>query len=197
MLNITSIAVGPLDNNAYLLTCDETGEKLLIDAANEVERLIEFAGTDIATIVTTHQHFDHHGALEVLVTATGAPTIAGAPDADALPVPVDRQVWTGNTIAVGTTTLEVIGVVGHTPGSIVLVYRDPAGPVQLFTGDSLFPGGVGKTWSEADFDSLIDEVETKIFGAFDDDTIFWPGHGAPSTLGTERPHLAQWRARRW
>lgn len=197
MIAVASLSVGDMDNNAYLLTCRETGQKLLIDAAAEAERLLDFAGTDVQTVVTTHQHFDHHGALAEFVEATGAVTIAGEPDADALPVPVDRRVWTGDTIEVGAATLEVIGVVGHTPGSVVLVLRNPGEPIQLFTGDSLFPGGVGKTWSEADFDSLIDDIETQVFGAFDDDTVFWPGHGKPSALGAERPHLAEWRDRRW
>lgn len=197
MTAVASISVGPMDNNAYLLTCEQTGEKLLIDAAAQVDRLLDFAGAEVATVVTTHQHFDHHGALAEFVAATGATTVAGEPDADELPIPVDRRVWTGDTIALGDATLEVIGIVGHTPGSIVLVLRNPEEPVQLFTGDSLFPGGVGKTWSEEDFDSLIDDVESKIFGAFDDDTVFWPGHGKPSTLGAERPHLAEWRERRY
>lgn len=197
MLDVTSISVGSMDNNAYLLACGDTGERLLIDAAAEADRLVAFAGTDVGTIVTTHQHFDHHGALAEMVAATGATTVAGEPDADALPVVVDRRVWTGDTLELGTTTLEIIGIVGHTPGSIVIVHRDPHGPVQLFTGDSLFPGGVGKTWSEEDFDSLIDDVESLIFEKFDDDTIFWPGHGKSSTLGAERPHLQQWRERRW
>ena len=197
MLQITSLSVGPMDNNAYLLRCDQTGEQVLIDAANEVDRLEEFCGGTLRSVVTTHRHGDHWQALAELVIRTGADTWAGTPDADELPVSVDHRVWTGDTIPVGASRLEVIGVVGHTPGSIVLAYRDPAGPVQLFTGDSLFPGGVGKTWFPEDFDRLVDDVETLLFGAFDDGTIFWPGHGAPSTLGAERPHLAQWRERGW
>ena len=98
---------------------------------------------------------------------------------------------------VGSCELEVIEVVGHTPGSIVLAYDDPDGVVHLFTGDSLFPGGVGKTWSPEDFSTLIDEVETKIFNRFADDTWVYPGHGHDTTLGAERPHLQEWRERGW
>ncbi|MET0448332.1 MAG: MBL fold metallo-hydrolase, partial [Aeromicrobium sp.] len=98
---------------------------------------------------------------------------------------------------VGSCELEVIELVGHTPGSIALAYDDPDGIVHLFTGDSLFPGGVGKTWSPEDFVTLVDEVETKIFDRFPDDTRIYPGHGHDTTLGAERPHLAEWRERGW
>jgi len=92
--------------------------------------------------------------------------------------------------------VEVIGLVGHTPGSITLAYRG-AGPTHLFTGDSLFPGGPGRTTNPRDFASLMEDLETKIFGRFDDDTVVHPGHGDDTTLGAERPHLAEWRARGW
>ena len=91
----------------------------------------------------------------------------------------------------------MIAVAGHTPGSICLLYDDPEGHDHLFTGDSLFPGGVGKTWSPDDFATLVDDVETKLFGTLADDTWFYPGHGDDSTLGAERPHLAEWRERGW
>lgn len=197
-LIITKVAVGEMNNNAYLLRCDLTGEQILIDAANEHDRLVELIGdAGISQIVTTHRHGDHWQALETLVAATGAETIAGERDADELPVPVDIRVQTGARVRVGSCELEVIEIAGHTPGSIVLAYDDPDGIVHLFTGDSLFPGGVGKTWSDEDFATLIDEVETKIFGRFPDDTRVYPGHGGDTTLGVERPHLAEWRERGW
>ncbi|WP_456694908.1 MBL fold metallo-hydrolase [Aeromicrobium sp. P5_D10] len=197
-LIITKIAVGEMNNNAYLLRCNLTGEQILIDAANEADRLAELIGdAGISQIVTTHRHGDHWQALEALVTATGAETVAGERDADELPVPVDVRVQTGARVRVGSCELEVIEIAGHTPGSIALAYDDPDGIVHLFTGDSLFPGGVGKTWSEEDFATLIDEVETKIFGRFPDDTRVYPGHGSDTTLGVERPHLAEWRERGW
>lgn len=197
-LQITKLAVGPMSNNAYLLRCTLTGEQVLVDAAAEAERLLEVAGADgIARVVTTHRHDDHVQALSRVVEATGAQTIAGEGDADALPVPVDLRVRTGARVRVGTCELEVIELVGHTPGSIALAYDDPDGIVHLFTGDSLFPGGVGKTWSPQDFASLIDDVETKIFDRFPDDTWVYPGHGDDTTLGAERPHLGEWRERGW
>lgn len=197
-LTITRLAVGPMDNNAYLLRCSTTGEQILIDAANEAERLLEAIGEGgLARIVTTHRHGDHWQALEAVVAATDAETVAGEDDADELPVPVDVRVRTGARIRAGSEELEVIELVGHTPGSIALAWDDPDGVVHLFTGDSLFPGGVGKTWSPEDFTSLINDVESRLFDRFPDETIVHPGHGDPTTLGAERPHLAEWRARGW
>lgn len=197
-LHVTKIAVGPMSNNAYLLRCTLTGERALIDAANEGDRLLELIGDDgLGTVITTHRHPDHWQALEQVVEATGAETVAGELDADELPVPVARRVGDGARVRVGSCELEVIHLVGHTPGSIALAYDDPDGIVHLFTGDCLFPGGVGKTWSPEDFATLIDDVEHKLFDRFPDDTWFYPGHGNDSTLGAERPHLAEWRERGW
>ncbi len=198
-LQITKVAVGGMSNNAYLLTCKLTGEQALIDAADDAETLLALIGEGgLARVITTHQHFDHWQALEQVVDATGAETVAGEDDADELPIPVDVRVRTGARVRVGSCELEVIGIVGHTPGSIALAYDDPDGIVHLFTGDSLFPGGVGNTFGDADaFVSLINDVESKLFGRFPDDTHVYPGHGNDTVLGTERPHLAEWRERGW
>ncbi|QUH04388.1 MBL fold metallo-hydrolase [Saccharopolyspora erythraea] len=201
-LTITKMSVGPMDNNAYLLVCRRTGDALLIDAANDSERLADLLGHDdqrprLRTIVTTHRHGDHWQALGSIAGQTGSYTMAHPADAAELPVPPDRLVEHGETIQVGEAALEVIHLRGHTPGSIALLYRDPAGHPHLFTGDSLFPGGVGKTTSPEDFRSLIDDVETRVFAELPDDTWFYPGHGDDSTLGAERPKLAEWRERGW
>jgi glyoxylase-like metal-dependent hydrolase (beta-lactamase superfamily II) len=197
-LMITKLAVSEMANNVYLLRCRHTDEQVLVDAADEPDRILSVVGDDgLSAVVTTHQHWDHHRALPRVVEATDAETVAGAEDADALPVKVDRRVTDGDTVTVGRSTLEVIHLAGHTPGSIALLYDDPHGTPHLFTGDSLFPGGVGKTGSPEDFTSLIDDVETKLFGRLPDETWFYPGHGDDSTLGAERPHLAEWRARGW
>jgi glyoxylase-like metal-dependent hydrolase (beta-lactamase superfamily II) len=197
-LEITKFAVGPLANNVYLLRCTVTGERVLIDAADESERVLAEIGADgIARVVTTHRHLDHWQALAAVVDATGAQTVAGTRDVEGIDVATTHPVDTGARVRVGACELEVIEIVGHTPGSIVLAYDDPDGIVHLFTGDSLFPGGVGKTWSPEDFQTLIGEVETKIFDRFPDDTRFYPGHGNDSTLGAERPHLPEWRERGW
>jgi glyoxylase-like metal-dependent hydrolase (beta-lactamase superfamily II) len=198
-LDITKMSVGPMDNNAYLLRCRETGDQVLIDAANEGSRLLALIGeSGLSTVVTTHQHPDHWQGLDEVVAATGARSITGADDAAALPVP-SEGVSDGDTIQVGACSLEVIHLVGHTPGSIALLYRDPAagGTPHLFTGDSLFPGGPGRTTSPQDFTSLMDDLEAKVFGRLPDETWFYPGHGKDSTLGTERPAVPEWRARGW
>ena len=203
-LTITKVAVDPeMSNNAYLLRCNATGEQLLVDAAAEPHTLLPLIGeAGVRTVVTTHQHWDHHRALGDVVEATDAEVVAGAPDADAITeqtgVPVTRRVVQGDTVGVGECALEVISLTGHTPGSIALLYDDPEGHPHLFTGDSLFPGGVGNTFGdEAAFVQLIDDVETKVFQRLPDDTWFYPGHGNDSTLGAERPSLPQWRARGW
>jgi glyoxylase-like metal-dependent hydrolase (beta-lactamase superfamily II) len=200
-LTIRKLSVGSFDNNAYLLTCRATGAQLLVDAAAEAPRLLELVaagGGGLQTVVTTHQHHDHVGALAEVVEATGARTVAGAEDADALPVAVDVRVEHGDTVTVGEVTLDVIHLRGHTPGSIALAHADPAGHTHLFTGDSLFPGGIGNTKNPGQsFDSLIEDVTTRLFDVYDDDTWFYPGHGDDSTLGAERPHLDEWRARGW
>jgi glyoxylase-like metal-dependent hydrolase (beta-lactamase superfamily II) len=201
-LTITKLSVGPMDNNAYLLTCRRTGDAMLVDAANDAERLTDLLGHDdqrprLRTIVTTHRHADHWQALGSIAGQTGAYTLAHPADADELPVPPDHLVEHGETIQVGESAVEVIHLRGHTPGSIALLYRDPVGHPHLFTGDSLFPGGVGKTTSPENFRSLIDDVDNRVFAELTDDTWFYPGHGDDSTLGAERPHLAEWRERGW
>lgn len=197
-LTITKVSVGPMDNNAYLLRCGRTGEQLMVDAANDAERLLGVVGdAGLATVVTTHQHWDHHEALPEVLEATGAESVAHPDDAGPLPR-VTRTVTDGDTVWVGDCGLEVIHLVGHTPGSVALVYRDPAGHPHLFTGDSLFPGGVGNTFGNREnFESLINDVERKLFDRLPDDTWFYPGHGDDSTLGAERPSLPEWRARGW
>jgi glyoxylase-like metal-dependent hydrolase (beta-lactamase superfamily II) len=202
-LTITKYAVDPeMANNCYLLTSKPDGSNLLIDAADGAESLIQLCDGALDTIVTTHQHWDHHRALAEMVEMTRATTVAGAPDADAITeqtgVTIDRRVEEGDTVAVGNCSLEVIRLTGHTPGSIALLYDDADGHPHLFTGDSLFPGGVGNTFDDADaFRQLIDDVSTKLFDRLPDETWFYPGHGNDSTLGAERPHLQEWRERGW
>jgi glyoxylase-like metal-dependent hydrolase (beta-lactamase superfamily II) len=198
---IIKASVGPMDNNAYLITCSTTGKTLLIDAANDggaLVGLIRANTPDIELIVTSHQHFDHWQALAEVAEATGAPTAAHALDAEPLPVTPDRILADGDTIAIGDLTLDVIHLQGHTEGSVALALRGADGEVtHLFTGDCLFPGGVGKTWKDGDFERLLGDVTRKVFDAYPDSTVIYPGHGDDTTLGIERPHLEEWRARGW
>ncbi|MEV6122618.1 MBL fold metallo-hydrolase [Streptomyces sp. NPDC052077] len=198
-LMITKIAVGPMDNNAYLLRCRATDEQVLIDAAADAGTLLGTIGDDgITAVVTTHRHADHWQALAEVVAATGARTLAGRFDAEGIPVPTDVLVDDGDTVRVGRVELTARHLVGHTPGSIALVYDDPHGHPHVFTGDCLFPGGVGNTHDDPEaFARLIHDVETRIFAPLSDETWVYPGHGNDTTLGTERPHLAEWRARGW
>ena len=197
-LLISKVAVGPYDNNAYLLRCRNTGEQLLIDAAAEPETLDLLTGGKLETVVTTHSHPDHWQALAHVVESTGARTAAGELDADDIPVPTDIRVPDEGTITVGASSLRAIHLVGHTPGSIALLYDDPKGHPHLFTGDCLFPGGVGNTQKDpARFASLYGDVVEKIFDRLPDETWVYPGHGKDTTLGDERPHLEEWLARGW
>lgn len=197
-LIVTKVSVGPMDNGAYLLRCRGDGEQLLIDAAADEDTLLSVIGTDaLERVVTTHRHADHWQALEDIVSATGARTVAGHRDAAAIPVPTDVAVRDGEVLNVGDCSLEVIELVGHTPGSIALLYDDPDGYPHLFTGDSLFPGGPGKTPGPDEFTSLMDDLEDKVFARLPDETWIYPGHGDDTTLGAERPHLSEWRERGW
>jgi glyoxylase-like metal-dependent hydrolase (beta-lactamase superfamily II) len=201
-VSIIKMSVGPMDNNVYLVTCAETGVSLLIDAANDPDLLVDLVreqAPKLTMIITTHQHFDHWQALEAVAEATGAPTAAHPLDAEALPVKPSHLLSGGDSLTVGELTFDVIHLRGHTPGSVALALR-PAGErtaVQLFTGDCLFPGGVGKTWEPGAFEQLLDDVTGRVFDAYGDDTVVYPGHGDDTTLGAERPHLEEWRERGW
>ena len=197
-LTITKLSVGEMDNNAYLLRCQKTDQQVLIDAANDPTRLLQLIGGDgLSLVITTHRHGDHWQGLAAVVDATGAETIAGADDAAEIPVPTTRTVQHGDRVSVGQCELEVIHLVGHTPGSIALLYDDPSGTPHLFTGDSLFPGGPGRTITPEDFKQIMDDLEAKVFDRLPGETWFYPGHGDDGRLGHERPHLEEWRARGW
>lgn len=215
-LVLRKVAVGPMANNAYLLTCRRSGAQLLVDAADEPDRLAQLLReasprTRLDTVVTTHRHADHLRALASVVALTGAEVAAGEADADAITsatgVHVGRRLRHGDTLTVGHLVLEVVALRGHTPGSVALAYREPervhaqdaaGGRVHLLTGDSLFPGGLGATGGdEARFAALHRDVTERVFAVLGDDTWVYPGHGADTTLGAERPHLDEWRARGW
>ena len=198
---IIKASVGPMDNNAYLVTCSSTGKTLLIDAANDGDALIALISEhapDVELIVTTHQHYDHWQALEQVATSTAAATAAHALDAEPLPVTPDRLLADGDTVTVGKLDFTVIHLQGHTEGSVALALTGADGETtHLFTGDCLFPGGVGKTWKDGDFDRLLGDVSDKLFDVYPDSTVVYPGHGDDTTLGAERPHLAEWKERGW
>ncbi|WP_298757528.1 MBL fold metallo-hydrolase [uncultured Nocardioides sp.] len=203
-LTLTKVAVDPqMSNNAYLLRCQQTGDQVLVDAADDAGTLLDLVGDGgLVSVVTTHQHWDHHRALAEVVERTGAQVLVGEPDADAVTeqtgVPVDVRLEHGDRVAIGSCELEVIAIAGHTPGSVALLHRAADGGTHLLTGDSLFPGGVGATFGDAAaFAQLINDVEEKVFATLPDETHFYPGHGGDGVLGAQRPHLAEWRERGW
>jgi len=208
---VRRISVSPMDNNVYLVTAKESGAQVLIDPADDADAilaLIDEAHDDAAqpthvdAIVTTHAHHDHIQALAALADRTGATTLAGAADAHqievATGVPIARRLNNGDQVEVPGLSLEVIGLRGHTAGSISLALDGFGHPVHLFTGDALFPGGVGDTQHDpARFNQLFSDVSHRLFDRFPDSAVVHPGHGQPTTLGAERPHLRQWQARGW
>lgn len=204
---VRKFSVSDMDNNVYLLVCTATGERLLVDAAADADRIAEVLDDDgpsagdggLAQVVTTHRHWDHHRALVDVLERTGARHLAGTDDADELPAPVDAPLRDGDTVRVGDLVLDVIGLRGHTPGSVALALAvgGDARHTVLLSGDSLFPGGPGKTPDPAAFASLMDDLETRVFGVLPDATVVLPGHGDNTTLGTERPDLHRWRERGW
>lgn len=196
------VAVSDMDNRAYILqSATDPQDVLLIDAPAEPDVLRAAIGAEATpTIVITHQHHDHTGALADMLT-DGTRLIGHPLDIPAVEemrgVTFTDSVDDGGTVTAGGVTLDVIWLRGHTPGSIALATT--IGGVQyLFTGDSLFPGGVGNTWNDPErFATLIDDVETKLFGRYPDGTVVLPGHGDGTTLGAERASLPEWRARGW
>ncbi|QFG68752.1 MBL fold metallo-hydrolase [Ornithinimicrobium pratense] len=201
---VRKISVSDMDNNVYLITCTTTGERLLVDAADDADRILELlreddGTTELGQVLTTHSHWDHHRALAQVVQATGARTLAGVADADDLPVPVDVRLGDGGLLRVGNMVLDIISLRGHTPGSVALALSTAADQEStlLFTGDSLFPGGPGKTQTPEDFSTLMGDLEERVFAVYADHAVVLPGHGDNTTLGAERGQLPQWRARGW
>lgn len=202
---IRSISVSDMQNNVYLVTPEGSDSHVLVDAADDlpaIQELIEAAGGgEVEAILTTHRHWDHIRALKEATEVLTDRTIAGVDDAEAITeesgAPIAETVANDDVLVVGELSFACIGLRGHTPGSTAFVLTDQDGQEVILSGDSLFPGGPGKTWSEEDFDSLMDDLDDRIFGRFADETQVLPGHGDGTTLGAERPNLAEWRARRW
>ncbi|QNE89491.1 MBL fold metallo-hydrolase [Corynebacterium incognita] len=196
-LKLHSISVSEMDNNCYLLCAGNEG--LLIDAADDAAAILELAedaGVTITAVVTTHRHWDHVRALQEVLDKTGATHYAAYLDSPAMPAPVDVELHQGDTIEFAGHSFDVAVLRGHTPGGVALAaYID--GTVNLFVGDSLFPGGVGKTASETDFVRLFNDVKERLFEAYPRESIVWPGHGKPTTLNDEWPKLNEWWERRW
>ena len=196
-LSLSQISVSEMDNNCYLLCAGDEG--LLIDAADDASAILnmaEQAGVSITAVLTTHRHWDHVRALEEILRQTGATHYGSHLDAPAIPAPLDVELNNGDVIEFAGKELPVAILRGHTPGGAALA-AEIDGTMNLFVGDSLFPGGVGKTTSEGDFVRLFKDLNERIFDVYGDDSIVRPGHGKATTLGDERPHLDEWWERRW
>lgn len=186
--------VGPVGNNVYVVRCRRTGEATLIDAANESERLVRVAANlGVTSVLQTHGHWDHIGAVEQVRDA-GIDVWVRSEDAAMLPS-YDHLLEDDAVHAVGDLRLRTVHTPGHTPGSICFSLENTP---MLFTGDTLFPGGPGNaTFESGGFATIITSIEDRLFRVFDDATTIWPGHGAASTIGKERPHLDEWVQRGW
>ena len=193
-IEVHKVVVGPVDNNVFVIRCTSTGDAVLIDAANEHERLLELCRRlGVRTVLETHGHWDHIQAIPAVRDA-GYEVGVTAEDAAMLPS-YDYLLEDDTVVEIGRLRLRTLHTPGHTPGSISFHVE---GTPLLFTGDTLFPGGPGATQHEGgDFGTIIRSIEDRIFSKFDGSTIVLPGHGLDTTLGTESPHLDEWIARGW
>ena len=192
-MRIAKLPVGEWDNNAYVVACADTGKAVIIDAANEADRILQHvAGLEVQAILTTHGHFDHIMALDPVREALGVPWHLHPADIEIAERSPDEMLSHGQEIVVGNLAIHVLHTPGHTPGSVSFVLE----PI-IFTGDTLFPGGPGATrWEYASFGQVMDSIEQQLM-AYPDPTVVHPGHGASTTIGTERPSLPAWRERGW
>lgn len=197
-LFVRKLSVEDMDNNVYVLACERTRQALLVDAAARPDRLREaLEGLEPVAVVQSHGHWDHVRAWEALRADPGLPVWGHPGDRSLFPADPDRELLGGEVIEVGDLTVEVLHVPGHTDGSLLYLV-DAAQRPHLFTGDTLFPGGPGATFGDRDRHRLLmDGLERDVFGRLPDHTWVYPGHGDDTTLGAERPHLAEWRARGW
>jgi glyoxylase-like metal-dependent hydrolase (beta-lactamase superfamily II) len=193
-LEITEVVVGPMANNVYIARCRSTGEAVLLDAANEHERLLELCQQlNVGRVLETHGHWDH---IQAVPAVRDAGYEVGITAADAAMLPsYDFVLEDDSVIEVGRLRLKTILTPGHTPGSMCFLVE---GSPVLFSGDTLFPGGPGNTSFEGgDFNTIIRSIEDRLFADLPAETLVLPGHGDSTTVGTERPHLQEWVDRGW
>ena len=193
-VEVHRLVVGPVDNNVYIVRCRATGESLLIDAANEHDKLLELCrALDVRQVVETHGHWDHIQAVEAVRNA-GIDVAVTSADAGMLPS-YDQLLEDRSVLEVGRLRIGTVATPGHTPGSMCFTVK---GTPLLFTGDTLFPGGPGNTsFEHSDFATIIRSIEDRLFAAFGAESLVLPGHGAGTTLGQESPHLGEWVERGW
>ncbi len=190
---IHKVVVGDYENNVFIVRCRDTGDAVLIDAANEHDRLLELSrNLGVRTVIETHGHHDHIGAVTEMRNA-GYNVHVTSEDAHMLPS-YDQLIENEQVFEIGKLRLRSIKTPGHTAGSVSF---DLVGSPVLFTGDTLFPGGPGATKYGGDFETIIKTIDELMFSPFPADTIVMPGHGDDTTIGTERPSLQEWIDRGW
>ena len=192
-VEVHSLVVGPVDNNVFIIRCRRTGEAVLLDAANEHDRLLELCRElNVRRVLETHGHWDHIQAVPALRDA-GYDVAVTAADAAMLPS-YDSLIEDDAVIGVGDLRLRTIATPGHTPGSIC--FRLEGTPL-LFSGDTLFPGGPGATkFAGGDFPTILRSIDERLF-PLPAETVVLPGHGTDTSIGAERPHLQEWADRGW
>jgi len=193
---VRKFAVESMNNNVYVVACGRTKAALLVDVAARHERLAEaLVGFVPVAAVQTHGHWDHVRAWDGVRDELDVEVWGHPGDAELFPRAVDRELADGERIGVGDLEIEVIHLPGHTEGSLLFLINGADRP-HLFSGDTLFPGGHGKTTPD-DHERIMAGLENKIFGRLPDNTWVYPGHGDDTTIGAERPHLQEWRDRGW
>jgi glyoxylase-like metal-dependent hydrolase (beta-lactamase superfamily II) len=192
-IEIPKLVVGPYDNNVFVMRCRATGDAVLLDAANEHEKLLELCQRlNVRRVLETHGHWDHIQAVPQLRDA-GYSVSVTAEDAAMLPS-YDEVLEDESVIQIGEVRLHTIHTPGHTPGSMCFLVE---GSPVLFSGDTLFPGGPGATkFPGSSFPTIIQSIDRRLF-TLPVSTLVMPGHGDDTTIGTERPHLQEWIDRGW
>ena len=193
-VEIHKVVVGPVDNNVYVVRCKETGDAVLVDAANEHEQLLELCRSlGVRRVVETHGHWDHIQAVPQLRDA-GYDVAVTAEDAAMLPS-YDSLLEDDTVLEIGRLRIRTVHTPGHTPGSMCFLIE---GSPVLLSGDTLFPGGPGNaTYAGGDFSTIIASIDRRLFAPLPAETIVMPGHGLDTTVGNERPHLQEWVDRGW
>ncbi len=190
ILRIERIETAPFGTNAYIIACESTNESVLIDAPGDADKIKDrLKDTILQCILMTHSHIDHTRALRRLKQELNVPVAAHPQDAEQIPVDAEMLLSDGNIVSFGNVTLEVLHTPGHTPGSVCFLTGK-----YLIAGDTLFPGGPGKTGTPADFRQIVTSLEQKIF-VLPDDVRIYPGHGDTTVLGKEREEFAAFSSR--
>lgn len=184
-IRIKKLDIPPYDTNCYIIACPVTREAAILDTPGEADIIVtEAKEVDVRYIIITHTHPDHLGAFTAVKKKFGLPVAIHSAEAANLPSTPDLILEDGNTINFGTVSLQVLHTPGHSPGSLCLLTGQ-----HLFSGDTLFPGGPGNTRSPAAFKQIVNSITKKLF-VLPDKTRVYPGHGADTTLGTEKQKFA-------